>query len=316
VNGPDFSVAVCTHKNARQLGDLLASLAALRLGSGAQWELVLVDNCGSDATARTIAEWTARLPMRAVREPRPGISYARNAAVAAARGQFICWTDDDVVVPPDWLEIYRRAAMKYPDAAVFGGRIEPRLGAQASAWATQGMRRWPLSSVFACRDLGPDERPLAPSADAVPWGANFAVRAAEQQRYCYDPNLVTGQETDVIACILAGGASGWWLPESRVAHMIRPERLTRGYVAFYFHRAGWAVAYLQRRDAGRDHPLAGADGWVGTPGWLLAGLTLCGDAISTATHRTGLTGVSLRHLARANYMRGIVRFRRGLGPPV
>ena len=54
MNGPDFSVAVCTHKNAGQLGDLLASLAALRLGSGVQWELVLVDNCGSDATARTV----------------------------------------------------------------------------------------------------------------------------------------------------------------------------------------------------------------------------------------------------------------------
>jgi GT2 family glycosyltransferase len=39
-----------------------------------------------------------------VDEPRRGLAYARNAGFTASQGGIVIATDDDVIVPPDWLE--------------------------------------------------------------------------------------------------------------------------------------------------------------------------------------------------------------------
>ena len=38
-------------------------------------------------------------------------------------GICIVWTDDDVLVDPNWLASYGEAAARWPDAAFFGGPI-------------------------------------------------------------------------------------------------------------------------------------------------------------------------------------------------
>ncbi|CAN5681557.1 hypothetical protein BH18ACI5_BH18ACI5_02270 [soil metagenome] len=65
-------------------------------------EIVVVDNKPSSGSARAAVQ---EFPtVRLVTETRPGLSYARNAGIAAATGQIIVATDDDVVAPPDWIE--------------------------------------------------------------------------------------------------------------------------------------------------------------------------------------------------------------------
>lgn len=309
VNVPDFTIAICTRGNPGQLGELLASLAAMDIPSGVTWEVLIADNCGSPATAATIAAWRVRLPLRSVRAIEPGVARSRNVAKAAARGRWLCWVDDDVIVPSDWLAIWHQAIGDHPEAAVFGGRIIPDLGPGPPSWCLAEVERWPLSSICAHRDLGQDLRPLAPTAAGIPWGANLAIRAAELARYHYDPLLDWGEETDLVARMLGDGALGWWLPQSQVRHVIRPDRLSRAYIARYFHRNGWCAAYRAKRDQGRSARLAGADGWLATPSWLLVGLA---TACRIASRVTPFSGPSLRNLARASYMQGVLRFRRGL----
>ena len=41
--------------------------------------------------------------VRYVCEPRPGLNWARNRAIAEARGEIIAYTDDDVVVDRGWV---------------------------------------------------------------------------------------------------------------------------------------------------------------------------------------------------------------------
>jgi GT2 family glycosyltransferase len=92
-------------------------------------------------------------------EPRSGLSNARNRAMAAARGEYIVWTDDDVVVGAGWLTAYAEAFRRWPDAVVFGGRIKPRYEPPAARWVAESERA--LGGPFAIRDFGDEVQPLS-----------------------------------------------------------------------------------------------------------------------------------------------------------
>jgi len=67
--------------------------------------MIVADNGSVDDTAEVIR--SARHPdmeIRHVYEPRPGKSRAQNTALAAAKGEILLFTDDDVVPAKDWLE--------------------------------------------------------------------------------------------------------------------------------------------------------------------------------------------------------------------
>lgn len=117
--GPfELALCICTADRPDCLARLLAVLASARL-TGERFTstvVIIVDNRPGGPSAALVAEVGARLPVpvRYVAEPRPGISFARNAAVAealrcgAARLAFI---DDDDFPHPDWLaELVRRQA--------------------------------------------------------------------------------------------------------------------------------------------------------------------------------------------------------------
>lgn len=73
--------------------------------------------------------------VRAIHEPRKGISAGRNAGVAAARGDIIVFTDDDVRVEPNWL---RELAQRFVDDprvdAVTGLILPAELDTPAQIW--------------------------------------------------------------------------------------------------------------------------------------------------------------------------------------
>ncbi|MFD2816573.1 glycosyltransferase family 2 protein [Paracoccus aerius] len=64
-------------------------------------DIVVVDN-GPDPETEAV---TRRNPgVRYVQEPRPGLSRARNAGIAVARGDVAVFVDDDVRPEPGWIE--------------------------------------------------------------------------------------------------------------------------------------------------------------------------------------------------------------------
>jgi len=49
-----------------------------------------------------------------------------NRAIDVAKGDYIVWIDDDVLVDLGLLTPMRRHFRRWPEAAVFGGRIKPK----------------------------------------------------------------------------------------------------------------------------------------------------------------------------------------------
>jgi len=310
---PDMfvTVAICTYNRAESLRRTLESLAAMQVPPDLEWEAVVVNNNCTDHTDAVIGEFAARLPIRREFEVQPGQSNARNRAIDAARGDYIVWTDDDVVVGPGWLAAYVAAFRRRPEAVFFGGPIRPRYEEPAVKWVVESEAL--LGGPFCIRDLGDEAVPLAAEGNRLPNGANFAVRASEQRAFRYDPDLGLtprshrrGDEHDVIERMLAAGAIGYPVPAASVEHCIGRERQTEAYLMQFFAGAGDENAFFhQRLDRHDEGPLL-----FGAPRWVWRGLIE--SWLLYRFHRHISPGpVWVRHLRAYAYSLGTMRYWRG-----
>ncbi len=94
------SIVVATYDRPDRLRNCLNQLQAQI--TSRPIEIVIVDNHPvSGVTAPVLAEFSG---VTLVHEARQGLAYARNAGFLAAHHEFVVATDDDVIMPPDWLE--------------------------------------------------------------------------------------------------------------------------------------------------------------------------------------------------------------------
>ena len=243
------TVGICTFNRAELLRRTLESLLALELPADVNWEVVVVNNNSTDHTDAVVEEYRNRLPVRREFEPQPGKSNALNRAISAANGEYILWTDDDVVVDPNWLAAYVGAFRRRPEAALFGGPVIPKLEPPVPPWVAESLSA--LAGPYAARDFSDDEQPLSVAEDRVPYGANFAIRAREQRAVKYDPGLGPspsqsrcGEEADVIIRVLGSGATGYWIPQAVANHCIGRERQTVSYIVKYSMNVGETYALI------------------------------------------------------------------------
>jgi GT2 family glycosyltransferase/SAM-dependent methyltransferase len=106
------TVVVCTRARPEALERCLRSIAE---ATDRPDEVLVVDNGPDAGSARDVL--THFPAFRYVREPRPGLSVARNAALREATCDLLAFVDDDVVVHPGWLTALRRA---FDDSDVMG----------------------------------------------------------------------------------------------------------------------------------------------------------------------------------------------------
>lgn len=107
---PRASVVIPTFNGAARLPRLFEALAA-QTAPGGSFEVIVVDNASTDATAavaRDSAE-AAQLNHRGIEvqviaEPRQGLTYARIAGVVGARSDAVCFLDDDNLPDADYIE--------------------------------------------------------------------------------------------------------------------------------------------------------------------------------------------------------------------
>jgi len=99
----DLTVVMPAHNAAATIEEQLEALVE-QVWSGS-WEVVVVDNRSTDATADIVTRYADKDPrIRLVRaDERNGIGYTRNTGIDVARGRSIVMADSDDVVAPGWL---------------------------------------------------------------------------------------------------------------------------------------------------------------------------------------------------------------------
>ncbi|MFN8076570.1 MAG: glycosyltransferase family 2 protein [Kineosporiaceae bacterium] len=119
---PTVSIVVPTAGRAEQLSRCVDSLVAQDYP---HLEVVIVDNnADSSDSRRVLAEHLAAGRIRLVHEPDGGSSEARNAGLAAATGEIIAQTDDDVIAHPRWVSALVEQ-FDAPDVALVTGLVVP-----------------------------------------------------------------------------------------------------------------------------------------------------------------------------------------------
>jgi glycosyltransferase involved in cell wall biosynthesis len=133
---PPITVVICTRERPGALARCLDSLLAQNYPS---FRVLVVDNAPvTEATAEVVRSAARRGPVEYLKEPRAGLSFARNAAVAAAPGEILAWIDDDEYADVNWLAEVARALADHPEADVVSGVIVPaELETQAQLWFEQ-----------------------------------------------------------------------------------------------------------------------------------------------------------------------------------
>jgi glycosyltransferase involved in cell wall biosynthesis len=237
-----FTVAICTWNGASSIGATLESFSLLNRINEIDWELLIVDNNSTDNSREICEVYSDRLPIRIVTETKQGHSNCRNRAVESSLGEFIAWTDDDVIVDPGWLSHYDLAVDQYPSAAFWGGTIRARFEHTIPRWIREN---WDVcAGVFAERDLGAERFEIR-TAEQLPYGANFVTRRCVQEKFRFDTRFgrsgssVRGfDEIDVLSRMLEQEHRGYWIPEASLEHVIPPSRTTLKYIADYFEGQG------------------------------------------------------------------------------
>jgi glycosyltransferase involved in cell wall biosynthesis len=241
----DFSLLIATRERSSILQATLCHLERQNL-DGARWELIVVDNGSRDSTACVLEEARSRLPLVALREEKPGKNRALNRALAVAKGELLVFSDDDVIPRPDWLGELLRASRRWPDHAIFGGRVDPDYPEGTPDWLKEhAFAGWAFTRFVPKQTEG-----VLP-ASLIPVGPNLAIRASRLlgDRFCENigprgSNYAMGGESELIYRLMARGELCVYVPTAVVKHVVGRDQLQLQWLFRRSFRAGRGIARL------------------------------------------------------------------------
>lgn len=120
---PCVSVVICTRNRPDTIEQAVASVLANEYPA---FDVTVIDQSTTAATEhvlRTLVETDPRLRYSHVEEP--GLSRAYNIGINRTRGEILAFTDDDCVVPPNWLSTIVRALGDDAEADLLYGQVLP-----------------------------------------------------------------------------------------------------------------------------------------------------------------------------------------------
>lgn len=268
-SGPDVSLVVCTLGRSEHLEATVASLLAQRWESDTTAELIVVDN---DPRAGLARERLAHLSEQIVLvdQPQRGLSAARNAGLAVARGRVIAFTDDDAIADPDWAS-QLLAVFREPTATAVGcvtGLVEPaETDSDTARWFEEyggfgkGAERlvWSAKGEGAESSLGrPGPRGVAFPCSGGEFGSgnNMAFRTDLLRRLGgFDVALGAGSESlggedlDIFRRVFTAGSSIVYQPAAVIRHHHRgsyPELISQ----LFAYGAGMAAVITKQLVSG------------------------------------------------------------------
>ncbi|WP_337108706.1 glycosyltransferase family 2 protein [Mesorhizobium salmacidum] len=219
---PSASVVICTRDRPNELRRCLASLPRQTFPPE---EIIVVDNASRGSETREVALAAGAIY---VREDRPGLDIARNRGALRATSQIVAYTDDDVLLHPQWLERLVTAFDSPSIGAVTGLVLPAELATKAQRYFETfwSFGQGYTPRIFRAADFAASRHEVFP-AWKIGAGASMAFR-----RDVFDHAGLFDERLDVGQAGCSGDSEYWY------------RLLANGYdcryqptsVTFHFHR--------------------------------------------------------------------------------
>ena len=217
-----ISIILCSYNRAAGLNQTLQALGKVRIRPDWKAEVLVVDNASTDGTAAIVEKIKlTNMDVRYLFEGRKGKGHALNAGLNNARGDILLFTDDDVLIPEDWVEEM---------VAVLNGEKCDAVTGQITLaehlmrpWMTP-MHRWWLASSH-------DAKPRDGVRELI--GANMGFRRSVLDRVpAFETELGPGalglgEDTLFGWQLVEAGCTIKYAPKASVIHNLNSDRLRR-----------------------------------------------------------------------------------------
>ncbi|NQX89614.1 MAG: glycosyltransferase family 2 protein [Halioglobus sp.] len=245
-----IAVCICTFRRPEGLKRLLKALhkQSFKATPTPAIFLIIVDNSPSAESAPICDTKQWILPVTYLHEPRPGISYARNAALAAVPEgtDFIAMTDDDAVPESNWLDQLLSAQSRSQADVVVGPTI-PRFPPGTPAWVA-------ATGFFLKPQNQKDLRALDPDPPAATCNVLLRAELLGESRLMFDPTLAMsgGEDKLLFQLLKSQGRHFAWAPTARAIEWISGDRANFNYMWRESYRRGLVKFFVKRKTKSRS----------------------------------------------------------------
>lgn len=223
------SIVICTYNREQYLPECLEHLKN-QTEKPEYFEIVLIDNNSKDSTAaicKKFIEDNPKLDVTYAIEMGQGLSFARNTGIATAKGDVICFIDDDGFAVPEYVATVRKFAedSKYKGYIAFGGKVVPRYNeGMEPKWLSKY-----IDGLVSCVDLGQEVKPFTKK---YPVGCNMIFRKEFfEQHGGFNTDLQTRSDDKFVFIKLkAAGLKTLYIPTLEVEHFMDDFRLEKKFI--------------------------------------------------------------------------------------
>ena len=228
----DLTLLVCTYNRCDDLSELLGSAVGQTTDGTFTYEVLVVDNNSSDGTREVVNRFISHghTNVRYLFEGKQGKSHALNSGLAAAAGSIYAITDDDFILPPDWVSKIIQGFKSHPEASFISGKVLPLWEGAVPGWL--GPEHW---SALALADYGDEVFVVNEKRQVCLLACSFR-KADVLAVGGYDIHLgVSGsaiggvEDLEILQRLWNAGRHGVYLPSMSFLHKVQRRRLTKSY---------------------------------------------------------------------------------------
>lgn len=228
-----ISIIVCCYNSAKRIEN---TLNAIFRQMHTNHELIVVDNCSQDSTAKLVQEIFKRENLknaRLVQENTPGLSHARNKGISESTKPLMCFVDDDNELLDNYFELTSQIFSNTPQLGILGGQGFVPKHLNLPQWFEM------VQENFA---VGPQAEKVGELTKVeMVYGAGFTIRSEvwhKLKSVQFDTlltgrkgkKLSSGEDTEICLATQMAGYDIGYHSDLKFIHHIPEERINWDYV--------------------------------------------------------------------------------------
>lgn len=244
-----FSIIICTYNGGNRLSRVLDSILYQKDFDLLVDEILVVDNCSTDCTAKLINEYKVKNKrIKYLYEMQQGLSYARLGGVKNALSPWIIFLDDDNFLEQNWISNAATYIESHPTIGAFNGKIVPRFFTELTDKQKQLLQVSYLG--LACTTYSEDVDIHINEKSWIPFGAGLVILSAPLKKMAKigwlksegrkKDKIISGEDTEMVYGVKRQGYLFGFCNDMTLYHEIGIQRLELKYLEQLYNSFGVA----------------------------------------------------------------------------